>query len=110
MSLLNPESTPVTEAHLGRWLAFSGLFGVMIGFLLFIPPLFDALGENAALVIFPSSILGLAEPQTKLDVVALLAVESISQFVLYGMAGLVIGACIHLVRNLRSRAERRASK
>ncbi len=109
MSLLEPELTIVPDARLGKWFLLSGLIGVALGLLLFIPPLFNMLGD-AVFVIFPSSIMGLAEPQTKSDVALLLSMEFTSQFLLYGIIGLGLGACIHAIRKffIRSPAERNA--
>jgi len=72
-----------------------------VALLLFIPPLFNALGD-AVLVFFPSSIMGLAEPQTKGEIAMLLTMEFSSQFILYGLLGLSVGFCLHLVRKLAS--------
>lgn len=102
MSLLDPDTTPLQEPRLGRWFTFGGLAGIGVGLMiLFVPHLPDALG-NAMLVLFPSSILGIGDPRTTQDIAITASMEFIFQFILYGMVGVVLGFCAHLLRKLRS--------
>ena len=100
MSLLSPETAFAPEAQLGRWFLLGGLAGVCIGLLLFIPPLFQMLGD-AVLYVFPSSIMGLAEPKTWKEITLLLSIEFTSQFLLYGVISLSIGTLIYTMRKWR---------
>lgn len=109
MSLLDPDTTPVQEARLGRWFAFGGLIGVGFGvMILFIPHLADSLG-NGVLLLFPSSILGIADPRTTRDIAITASMEFSFQFILYGMIGLLLGFCIHAARKLTLASRSRSS-
>ncbi len=100
MSLLNPEIAFGPEARFGRWFLLGGVVGVCVGLLFFIPALFQLLGDGV-LYVFPSSIMGLAEPKTWQEITLLLSIEFTSQFVLYGVIGLSIGTIIYVVRKWR---------
>jgi len=100
LSLLNPQTAFAPEARLGRWFTLGGLTGVCVGLLLFIPPLFQMLGD-AVLYVFPSSIMGLAEPKTWKEITLLLSMEFTSQFLLYGVIALSMGTLIYAVRKWR---------
>jgi uncharacterized RDD family membrane protein YckC len=102
VSLLEPDPNPAIEARLGRWFLVGGLCGAIIGLLLFIPGLFNMLGD-AVFFLFPSSIMGLAEPKTTKDIAFLLSMEFTSQFVLYGSIGFAVGTCVYFVRKLSAR-------
>lgn len=65
---------------------------------------------DAALFIFPSSIMGLAEPKSTKDIALLLTIEFTSQFVLYGLIGLAVGACVYFVRRLSYKGLNAGSK
>ena len=100
MSLLDPDTTPVQGARLGRWFVFGGLVGVGAGLMiLLIPHLADSLG-NGVLVLFPSSILGIGDPHTKQEIAITASMEFSFQFILYGTVGLLLGFCIHAARKL----------
>jgi hypothetical protein len=99
LSLLEPNLDPIVESHLSRWFLFGGLAGVVIGGLLFIPFLFNALGDSV-FVIFPSSIAGIADPRTTEDIALLLVIEFTSQFFLYGVIGFALGVCSYGIRKL----------
>jgi hypothetical protein len=109
MSLLDPDTTPLQEARLGRWFVFGGLVGFAVGLMiLFIPHLADSLG-NGVLVAFPSSILGIGDPRTAKDVAITALMEFSFQFILYGTVGLLLGFCIHLARKLTHPLQKRSN-
>lgn len=105
MSLLEPDLAPILHNNFGRWFLFGGLLGVAVGALLFVPSIFDSLGDGV-LIIFPTSIMGLAEPHTLGEKVTVLLVEFVSQFLLYALLSLGFGICIHTLRTLASSSKR----
>ena len=102
MSLLDPDPTPKIAAHLGKWFLCAASLGVLLGVLVFIPAIFDLLGDRV-LFVFPASIAGIAEPRTIAEKALLLLLEFGSQFLLYGSFGLAVGFALYVGRTLRPR-------
>jgi hypothetical protein len=86
-------ATHLAAVGLGRWFLFSGFLGVVVALALMILASYQAIRPAILLVLWPSSIAGLADPATLSDKILVALFEFGGNFILYGAIGTPIGFC-----------------
>ena len=79
--------------RLRRWFLVSGCLGVLVALILTAVPASHALKQTVLLMLWPSSIAGLADPSTLSDKIMVALVEFGGNFILYGAMGTLVGLC-----------------
>jgi hypothetical protein len=90
------------DAHLGRWFLGCGVVGIVVAALLTGLMIHDLVPTGLALALWPGSIVGIVDPHTLTEKLLVVAVTFGGQFLLYGIAGLLLGYGISLVRTFIS--------
>jgi hypothetical protein len=85
---------PYKIKFLVKWFLIAGGVGVLVAIAFYAIAMVPELGESrifqhAGLWLVPAAILGLAEPQSSRDVVDLLTIVLVANFLLYGIIGAV---------------------
>jgi hypothetical protein len=78
---------------LGRWFLVSGTLGVVVALALMAIGASHIVSPTVLLVLWPSSIAGLADPSTLWDRILVGLFEFGGNFILYGTIGTLIGLC-----------------
>jgi hypothetical protein len=78
-----------------RWFLISGIVGVLVAFVLLGLEALNVIVPGAFLVLWPSSIIGMADPANAWDKFLIAAVEFGGNFVLYGIIGSLLALCFH---------------
>ena len=76
--------------RLRRWFLISGCLGVLVALVLMVLP---HVKPRVLLVLWPASIVGLADPSTIWDTIMVASFEFGGNFLLYGAIGTLIGLC-----------------
>lgn len=86
-----------------RWFLIPGAIGIVVAIVLTELMIHDLVSTTVALALWPSSIAGIADPRTVVDKVLTAAFTFGGEFLLYGLAGLLLGNGINAVRTFISR-------
>jgi hypothetical protein len=81
----------IIRKGLWRWFLFSGCVGVLVALLLLALAARRIVSPTVLLVLWPSSIAGIADPSSVFDKVIVAAFEFGGNFLLYGIIGALIG-------------------
>lgn len=76
---------------LRRWFMISGFLGVLIALTLMTIATYHVVKPTILLLLWPSSIAGIADPSTPSDKTLVVLFEFIGNFILYGAIGTLIG-------------------
>jgi hypothetical protein len=79
--------------RLRRWFLVSGCFGVLVALTLMAISTRYVISPKILLVLWPSSIAGLADPSTLSDKITVAVFEFGGNFILYGAMGTLVGLC-----------------
>jgi hypothetical protein len=79
--------------RLGRWFLVSGCLGVFVALALMALGASHIVSPTVLLVLWPSSIAGIADPSTPSDKVLVALFEFGGNFILYGVIGTLVGLC-----------------
>jgi hypothetical protein len=79
--------------RLRRWFLVSGCLGVFVALTLVAIPTRYVISPKILLVLWPSSIAGLADTSTRSDKILVALFEFGGNFILYGATGTLIGLC-----------------
>lgn len=79
--------------RLTSWFLVSGCLGVLVAFMLTVMAANHAVKPTVILVLWPSSIAGIADPSTLSDKIIIAVFEFGGNFILYGIIGTLIGLC-----------------
>jgi hypothetical protein len=82
--------------RLKRWFLISGAIGLLVAFILFILTAVYVVRPNVLLVLWPSSIAGIADPSNPMDKFIVGLFEFGGNFLLYGTIGAFIALCLHV--------------
>jgi hypothetical protein len=80
-----------------RWFLISGSLGIVVALVLMRVSSNHVLSLGLLLTLWPSSIVGLADPTTLSDKIRIAVGELGGNFLWYGVVGLVIGFAVRLV-------------
>lgn len=80
-----------------RWFLISGSVGIVVALVLMRVASRGVLSPGLLLALWPSSIVGLADPTTLSDKILVAVVEFGGNFLWYGLVGTVIGFAVRLV-------------
>ena len=78
---------------LGRWFLVSGCLGVFVALALMVLGASHIVSPTVLLVLWPSSIAGIADPSTLSDKILVALFEFGGNFILYGVIGALVGLC-----------------
>ena len=81
----------ITTKGLWRWFLVSGCVGMLVAFVLLAMTARHIVNPTVLLVLWPSSIAGIADPSSVSDKVLVAAFEFGGNFLLYGIIGALIG-------------------
>jgi|GEM_PF-6921363 hypothetical protein len=81
---------------LRRWFLISGCLGVLVALTLMTAATYHMVRPNILLVLWPPSIVGLADPSTLSDKIVVALFEFGGNFILYGCVGTLVGLCVRL--------------
>jgi uncharacterized membrane protein HdeD (DUF308 family) len=79
--------------RLRRWFLLSGCLGVLVALTLIAIPARYVISPKILLVLWPSSIAGIADPSTLSDKLLVALFEFGGNFILYGVVGTLVGLC-----------------
>src|SRR6266481_4947898 len=88
--------------RLRRWFLLSGCLGVLVALTLIAIPTRYVISPKILLVLWPSSIAGLADPLDLSDKILVAIFEFGGNFILYGVIGTLIGLCFRRKPNPES--------
>ena len=77
--------------QLTRWFLVSGCLGVLVALILMLMTASHRIGPTVLLVLWPSSIAGIADPSNPSDKIIVAMFEFGGNFILYGLIGTVMG-------------------
>jgi predicted cobalt transporter CbtA len=77
--------------RLTRWFLVSGCLGVLVALILMTMAASQLVRPTVLLVLWPSSIAGIADPSTLSDKIIVAMFEFGGNFILYGVIGTLIG-------------------
>ena len=93
---INPPShNGTTTKRVLRWLLISGIVGVLVAFALLGLEALNVIVPGVFLVLWPSSIVGMADPANAWDKFLIATVEFGGNIVLYGIIGSLLALCFH---------------
>ncbi len=78
---------------IGRWFLVSGCLGVFVALALMVRGNSHIVSPTVLLVLWPSSIAGIADPSTLSEKILVALFEFGGNFILYGVVGTLIGLC-----------------
>jgi hypothetical protein len=76
-----------------RWFLVSGCLGVFVALVLMAMGASHIVSPTVLLVLWPSSIAGIADPSTLSDKIMVAMFEFGGNFILYGVIGTLVGLC-----------------
>ena len=79
--------------RLRRWFLVSGCVGVFVALVLMAMGASHVVSPTVLLVLWPSSIAGIADPSTLSDKIMVGLFEFGGNFILYGVIGTLVGLC-----------------
>jgi hypothetical protein len=95
---INPPSEKgTTTKRMLRWFLISGIVGVLVALVLLGLETLNIIVPGVFLVLWPSSIVGIADPANAWDKFLFATVEFGGNFLLYGMIGSLLALCFHSV-------------
>jgi len=77
--------------RLTRWFLMCGCLGVFVALILMAMAANHVVRPGVLLVLWPSSIAGIADPTTPLDKIIVATFEFGGNFLLYGIIGMLVG-------------------
>lgn len=102
--LLDQSSDNVSEEmHLKGWFLASGLVGVLIALLLAVGLHYDAVPSGVVVTLWPAAMVQLVDPKTIGSKITVGLVAYGSNFLAYGLVGIVIGFIANRLLELRKR-------
>jgi hypothetical protein len=90
-----PGVNGTTTKRVLRWFLISGSVGVLVALVLLGLKALNLIVPGVFLVLWPSSIVGIADPANALDKFLIATVEFGGNFVMYGIIGSLLGLCFH---------------
>jgi hypothetical protein len=84
------------RAALKNWFLVSGCMGILVALVLGFMAPYRVVSPRILLVLWPFSIIGLADPSELSHKIIFAAVEFGGNFILYGVIGTMIGLCFRL--------------
>lgn len=81
------------RSGLGRWFLVWGCLGVLVALTLMALGARHIVSPTVLLVLWPSSIAGMADPSTLSDKILVALFEFGGNFILYGVIGTLVGLC-----------------
>jgi hypothetical protein len=89
------------DAHLGRWFVAGGILGVLIALVLAVGLRYDAVSTGIVLTFWPASMVQLIDPRTIGSKIAVGLIVYGSNFLIYGVIGVVAGFSVNRLLDLR---------
>lgn len=81
--------------RLRRWFLIFGCVGVLVALVLLVLASRQLVRPSVLLILWPTSIAGLADPSTTWDKILTGSFEFGGNFLLYGAIGTLVGLCFH---------------
>lgn len=91
------------DAPLSRWFLAGGVFGVLLALLLAVGLRYDAVPTGVVLTLWPTSMVQLIDPKTIGSKIAVGLIAYGSNFLIYGVIGVVAGFSVNRLLELRKR-------